>query len=125
MDNCIAIVQRQLDFYNRKDIAGWLSTYAKDARQFNLHGEQIACGHEEMRQRIAIRFAEPDLHAHLLSRIVMNNIVVDHELITRNFPEGKGQVEMLCVYEIKQGVISTASFSVGKAELFAAELAKG
>ena len=125
MDNLVAIVQRQLDFYNARDIDGWLSTYTKDARQFNLHGEQIACGHEEMRQRIAIRFAEPDLHAHLLSRIVMGNVVVDHELITRNFPEGKGQVEMLCVYEIKQGLISTASFSVGKPALFAAELAKG
>lgn len=78
-----------------------------------------------MRQRIAIRFAEPDLHAHLLNRIVMGNVVVDHELITRNFPEGKGQVEMLCIYEIKQGLISTASFSVGKPELFAADSVKG
>jgi hypothetical protein len=28
-----------------------------------------------MRQRIVVRFAEPDLHAELLSRVVMGNIV--------------------------------------------------
>jgi len=42
---------------------------------------------------------------------VMGNIVVDHEKITRNFPEGRGSLEMLCVYEIKDGLIQKASFA--------------
>lgn len=109
-----ALVQRQLDAYNAKDIDGWLGTYAAGAKQFNLHGECLATGHQEMRKRIAIRFEEPDLHARLLSRIVMENVVVDHEVITRNFPEGKGEIEMLCVYEIEGGFIQKASFSVGQ-----------
>lgn len=121
MDNCETLVQRQLDAYNDKNIDGWLSTYAKDAKQFSLHGECLATGHEEMRQRIAVRFAEPDLHARLLNRIVMGNVVVDHEVITRNFPEGKGEIEMLCVYEIGNGLIKTASFSVGQPKLYGSE----
>lgn len=118
MDDCEALVQRQLDAYNDKNIDGWLSTYAKDAKQFSLHGECLATGHEEMCQRIAVRFAEPDLHARLLNRVVMGNVVVDHEVITRNFPEGKGEIEMLCVYEIENGLIKTASFSVGQPKLY-------
>jgi hypothetical protein len=64
-----------------------------------------------MRQRIVVRFAEPDLHAELLSRVVMGNIVVDHEKITRNLSEGCGSLEMLCVYEIRDGLIQKASFA--------------
>ncbi|MBX9724475.1 MAG: hypothetical protein K2X81_23900, partial [Candidatus Obscuribacterales bacterium] len=86
------VIQRQLDSYNTKSIDDWLSTYAIDAQQFELHGGVLATGHCEMRARMEARFSEPDLHAKLLHRFVMGNIVVDHELITRNFPEGKGTV---------------------------------
>ncbi len=118
MDKNETLVQRQLDAYNNKDIDGWLNTYATDAQQFNLHGECTASGHDEMRQRIAVRFEEPDLYAKLLSRIVMDNIVVDHEVITRNFAEGKGEIEMLCIYEIQNDLIVKASFSVGQPKLY-------
>lgn len=35
------------------------------------------------------------------------------ELITRNLPEGLGQVEMLCIYEVQDGRIRKASFRTG------------
>ena len=47
-----ALIQRQLDAYNAKDVEGWLSTYAPDAKQYLQHGECIAVGHDEMRARI-------------------------------------------------------------------------
>ena len=47
----------------------------------------------------------------------MRNIVTDHELITRNFPEGRGTIEMLCVYEVVNGRIQKASFAVGDKRL--------
>ncbi len=117
MDEYSAIVQRQLEAYNNKDIDAWLNTYAKDAKQLSLQGECLATGHEEMRRRMVVRFEEPDLHARLLNRVVMENVVVDHEVVTRNFPEGKGEMEMLCVYQIENGLISTASFSLGQPKL--------
>jgi hypothetical protein len=113
------VVQRQLDAYNARDITAWLATYAGDAEQFELHGARLAKGHDEMRARMEARFSEPDLHAQVLSRQVMGGVVVDHERITRNFPEGKGTIEMLCVYEVAHGVIVRASFSVGHKEVFA------
>jgi putative hydrolase of HD superfamily len=48
----------------------------------------------------------------------MANVVVDHEVVTRNFPQGKGEIEMLCVYEIENGLIQKASFSFGEAKIY-------
>ncbi|OYU43869.1 MAG: steroid delta-isomerase [Burkholderiales bacterium PBB4] len=112
-----ALIQRQLDAYNAKDIDAWLTTYAPDAEQFVLHGERLAQGHDALRTRIAARFAEPDLHARLISRVAMGPVVVDLEEITRNFPEGKGTIEMLCVYEVAEARIRKASFAVGPQKL--------
>ncbi|WP_462388351.1 nuclear transport factor 2 family protein [Acidovorax sp. Q11] len=113
----LAVVQAQLDAYNAKDIDALLATYAPDAEQYVLHGERLAQGHAQMRERFLARFAEPDLHARLLSRTVVGAMVVDCELITRNFPEGLGTVEMLCVYEVVDGRIQRASFATGAKRL--------
>ncbi len=113
----VAVVQAQLDAYNSKDIEALLGTYAPDAQQFALHGAMLAQGHDQMRPRFLERFREPDLHARLLSRTVMlqpaGAVVVDHECVERNFPEGRGTLDMLCVYELADGCIQKASFAPG------------
>ena len=65
-------------------------------------------------ERMVLRFAEPDLHAELLSRIVMGNLVVDHERVTSTFLEGRGTVEMICVYEVLGDLIQHATFALGR-----------
>lgn len=117
------VVQAQLEAYNARDIEALLATYAPDAEQFTLHGERLARGHDEMRPRFLARFAEPGLHARLLSRTVMDHVVVDHEIVTRAFPEGPGTVEMLCVYEVADGLIRKASFALGPKSLSGRRLA--
>lgn len=112
------IVEAQLRAYNARDLDAWLATYAPDAEQFALNGDLLARGHAAMRARSAPRFAEPDLHALLLHRTVMaqagkGHVVVDHERVTRNFAEGRGTVEMLCIYEVHGGLIRRASFALG------------
>ncbi len=114
------LIQRQLDCYNAKDLDGLLATYAPDAAQFDLHGNLLAKGRDELRKRFAIRFAEPDLHAKLIQRIVMGSIVTDYEIVTRNFPENDpdfpssiGTIGMLCIYEIENDSIVRATFAVG------------
>ncbi len=109
----LTVVQAQLDAFNARDIDALMATYALDAEQFVLHGERLAQGHAELRPRYLARFQEPDLFARLLSRTVLGNIVVDLELINRNFPEGRGTLEMLCVYEVVEGRIRRASFAAG------------
>lgn len=111
--DAVAVVQRQLEAYNRKDVDAWLATYASDAEQFVLHGVRLARGHDGLRARIIARFAEPDLHAELISRTALGAVVVDRERVTRTFPEGKGSMDMLCIYEVAQGRIVKASFVLG------------
>lgn len=113
-DQLASLIQRQLNAYNVRDINSWIDTYASDAKQYLLHGECIANGHAEIRARTLVRFAEPDLFAKLLSRAVMGNVVIDHEIVTRNFPEGKGTIEQVCIYEVKNERIHRASFQFGE-----------
>lgn len=117
MINPAAVVQAQLDAYNAKDIDALMLTYAPDARQFSLHGPLLAEGIDAIRPRYVARFAEPDLHARLLSRVVLGNFVTDLEIVTRTFPDGLGTVEMLCVYEVVEGRIQNASFATGMTTL--------
>lgn len=112
MTNADEIVQEQLDAYNNKDLEAWLNTYANNAVQSTTEGEILADGREQMAKNMVIRFAEPDLFAKLLHRIVCDNTVVDHEIITRNFPEGKGTIEMLCIYQVEDGLIHKGQFKV-------------
>lgn len=112
-----AVVQAQLDAYNARDVDALMRTYAPNARQFALHGALLAEGQEGIGPRYVARFLEPDLHARLLSRSVVGNVVTDLEIITRNFPEGLGTVEMLCIYEVVNGLIQTASFATGATTL--------
>ena len=105
-------MQTQLDAYNSKDVAAWLATYADDAAQYSLEGEIIARDKAQMAANMVSRFAEPDLHATLLTRHSYDNVVIDHERVTRTFPEGPGTIEMLCIYLIEQGLIARASFKL-------------
>ncbi len=111
------IVQRQLDAYNARDLDALLAVYAPDAQQFEHPGKLTASGAEQLRERMAVRFQEPDLYAHLLQRVVMGNIVIDQELVTRNFPEGVGTVDLVAIYEVVDGRIASATVQVSNKQL--------
>jgi hypothetical protein len=104
------LIQRQLDAYNARDVDALLSTYGLDARQFEYPEKLLATGHAEMRPRFLARFQEPNLHAFLIHRIIAGTTVIDHELITRTFPEGPGTIELIAIYEIRDGLIAEARF---------------
>lgn len=114
------VVQRQLDAYNAHDLDAWLSTYAMDAQQFEHPSILLASGHAEIRLRAEPRFAEPNLHAQLLKRVVIGEMVIDQEIVIRSFPEGPGRIELTCIYQVRVGKIVTASFVFGAKTLDAA-----
>jgi hypothetical protein len=107
------IVQRQLDAFNARDIEALLAIHVDDAQMFEHPSKLLAAGSTQLRERFSARFQEPDLHASLRHRIVVGNTVVDHEEVTRNFPEGKGKLELLMIYEVQQGRIAKASSIAG------------
>jgi hypothetical protein len=109
------VVQQQLDAYNARDLEAWLATYKDDAEQYLLHAGLLAAGRDAIRKRMVDRFNDEALHAELVSRTVMDNIVVDHELVTSTLPDGLATIEMICVYEVRAGLIVKATFSIGQA----------
>jgi len=114
------IVQQQLEAYNARDVEALLGIYADDAQMFEHPSKLLASGSAELRERFAARFKEPDLHASLKQRLVMGQTVVDHEEVTRNFPEGKGTLELIMIYEVRDGRIAKA-WSIAGARTVAAE----
>ena len=108
------IVQRQLDAYNARDIDAFMATYAEDAQQFEYPDILLASGAAEIRARSSARFQEPNLHAKLLKRIVMGHVVIDHEEVTRTFPEGRGKIALVAIYEVREGKIAVARFIFGE-----------
>ena len=108
-----SVVQRQLDAYNARDVDAILATYAEDAQQFEHPAKLMASGTAELRERFVARFKEPNLHAQLLNRTVMGPIVIDHEEVTRTFPEGPGKIQLIAIYEVQAGKIAKAWFMSG------------
>jgi hypothetical protein len=43
--------------------------------------------------------------------------VIDHEEVTRTFPEGTGRVDMVAIYEVAGGNIQSASVQVSNKRL--------
>jgi len=108
-----AVVQQQLDAYNAHDVDALLATYAEEARLFEHPATLLASGADQLRERFALRIQEPNLYAHLRQRMVMGRFVIDHEEVTRTFPEGPGTIELIATYEVRDGQIINAWFLSG------------
>lgn len=110
----VSVVQRQLDAYNARDIDALMATYADDIEQFDFPSTVLAVGAAAVRARQSVRLQEPDLYARLLGRTAMGNLVIDHEIVTRNFPEGIGTVELIAMYDVQGDRIQRAWFKFGE-----------
>ena len=108
-----AVVDAQLAAYNARDLNSFLATYSEDAQLFEQPSKLLASGVAQMRERYAARFAEPNLHAVVLKRIVMGNFVIDHESVTRTFPEGTGTQDAIAIYEVEGTLIRRVWFVFG------------
>jgi hypothetical protein len=107
------VVQRQLDAYNARDIDGFMATWAGDAQYFEHPTKLLAKGAAEIRARHIARFKEANLFGRLIKRMVLGNKVIDHEVVTRTFPEGTGRVDVIAIYEVKDDKIANAWFILG------------
>ena len=112
-----AVVQRQLDAYNARDLDALVATYAPDARQYVHPATLVATGHDAIRARLAPRLQEPNLHARLIQRLVMDTLVIDYEEVRRDFPEGPGTVELMAIYDVADGRIQSQIVKLGQQRL--------
>jgi putative hydrolase of HD superfamily len=108
-----AVIAGQLAAYNARDIETFMAFWHEDAEIFEHPSTLLAAGVAEIRARHLIRFREPDLHGKLVARMSVGNLVVDREIVTRNFPEGLGTLDVIAIYEVEGSKIARAWFKMG------------
>lgn len=104
-----SVVQRQVEAYNRRDLDAFSAAYHDGVQIFRLPATSpTLVGKAALREFYgAQRFNLPGLHAEIRNRIVAGNKVIDHEYVT-----GLGQqpFEVVAVYEVNDGLITTVWF---------------
>ena len=96
------IVQQNLDFYNQRDIDGFMSLLSPDIAIFSL-GESTpsVAGFDDVKAFYKSMFADsPDLHSTILKRIVIGNNVIDHESIVGRMGSSE-VVELVLIYTVE------------------------
>ncbi len=116
-DDVVLPVQKQLEAYNARDIDAFMPCWADDCRYYEFPSRLLASGAAEVRQRHVDRFRDPILFGRLITRIAVGNLVVDHETVTRTFPESPGEVDVIAIYEVEDGRIAKAWFKMGTPRL--------
>ncbi|WCO00670.1 nuclear transport factor 2 family protein [Psychroserpens ponticola] len=102
-----AIVQRNLDAYNARDIDAFMKDYAADVKLYAYPNTLQTDGKEAMRKSYKDWFDNvKDLRAFVKKRIVIGNKVIDEEQVTAN-----GKIRnAVAIYEIENGKIVTVTF---------------
>lgn len=106
-----AIVQRQMEAYNRRDVDAFCSFMAPDiVTRLYETGEILSSGIEQTYELYRKRFAEnPNLHMTVQARMVNDTVVVDREIIT-GF-DGGITIEAIVIHELRNdGLIWRSSF---------------
>ena len=109
----VETVQSQLDAYNARDIDRFMVLWAEDCQYFAFPDQLLADGAAAIRERHVARFQEPALHGKLIARVDAGDLVIDQEIVTRNFPDGVGEVDVVAIYEVRDGKIVRAWFKQG------------
>lgn len=101
-------VQAQLEAYNARDLERFIACYTADVVIEDGAGNLLMQGHDAMRQRYGPMFAaNPDLHCRIVSRIRINDYVVDEERITGRGPD---EVHAVAIYRVAGDLIAHVRF---------------
>ncbi|MEC4114359.1 nuclear transport factor 2 family protein [Myroides pelagicus] len=104
------IVQKQLDAYNQRNLADFLSLYTADIKIYNF-GEEVPFidGLQDLENIYNTVFEQsPNLHAVIKNRIVFDNKVIDQEEVSGRM--GMDKVIVVVIYEVEYNLISKVTF---------------
>lgn len=108
----IALIEQQLEAYNKRDIEAFLKPFSEDVKAFGYPDHLRFEGKEQMRSIYTRMFDTcPNLHCKVVSRTVSNDTVIDKELITgMNMGDEDIVVCSLAIYKIESNKISEIRF---------------
>jgi hypothetical protein len=103
------VAQAQLDAYNAQDLDAHCARFSDDVKVADLNGVVTVDGIAAYRARYAKVFTDfPENKAELLARIVIGNVVIDHERVSRA-PTAE-PFEVAAIYTIADGKIRRVDF---------------
>lgn len=106
------LAQAQLDAYNRHDIEAFAACYAEGVEVYDLGGAMRFKGRDQLYETYkAVFTAKPELHAHLVGRLVVGDTAVDQERVTGMRDDGE-EVHALAIYKVSGGLIQAVWFTV-------------
>lgn len=108
--NSEEIVQKQVEAYNTRNLENFLDCHATNIQLFSLFDNTpYSVGKENLKNVYKEVFENsPELHTEIINRMVMGNIVIDHEIVTGR--KGVEKSTIIAIYEIENGLISKARF---------------
>lgn len=102
-----AIVQRQLNAYNARNIDAFMDTYSDDIELYDYPNTLTTKGNATMRKGYEGFFKNvPNLYCEIKKRIVIGNKVIDHEKVRA----GTRTLSAVAVYEVENGKIKKVTF---------------
>ncbi|QEC44600.1 amidohydrolase family protein [Pseudobacter ginsenosidimutans] len=103
----LALVQRQLNAYNAKDLEAFLEPYAEDVELYTFPNKLESKGKDAMRKAYSFFSRVPGLHCEILERIVQGNTIIDKESVS-GF--GDKPVQATAIYQIDGNKIKRVYF---------------
>lgn len=104
----LALVQRQLNAYNARNIDAFLEPYADDVEIYDFPGKLAGKGKDDMRKDYENMFKNlPELHCEIKERIIQGNIIIDKERVTGAGPKA---IEATAIYQIENNKIRKVYF---------------
>ena len=104
----LALVQRQLNAYNARNIDAFLEPYSDDVELYMFPDKLIVKGKENMRKEYGEMFKSlSDLHCEIKERIIQGNIIIDKESVSGM---GKTKLEATAIYHIDNNKITKVYF---------------
>ena len=104
MKTPLELVQLQLDAYNSRDLATFLTAFSDRVQSYRLPDMTLVLDGKEAfgAFHATNRFVHEGLRADLVNRMVVGNRVIDHELIHGLGPE---PMETAVIFEVVDGLI--------------------
>jgi hypothetical protein len=102
------VVQAQIDAFNARDVERYAACFASNASVTWMDGSHLAEGSAQIREVYGSLFdASPDLHANVLNRMVVDDIVIDEEHLSGVGLEGyPAEIHAVAAYKIVGGKIA-------------------
>ena len=105
-----ALVQRQLEAYNRHDLEQFLACYSPEV-EVRTFPEQtlLMTGRGEMRERYASLFERGTVQAELLQRMTLGDVAIDYERV-EGLEDQPGHVDAVAMYHVEGDFIRRVWF---------------